>query len=123
MLAFLFSSTGLTSIAVVAVAGVIGVQTLRLHMADSELASLKVQDAADQKAYKANVKRSSDISSQASAAFSVASAAIPRTFAPIKARIAVNVPPKADSQCVISSDFVSLWDAASQAAAVPSSPG
>ena len=46
MLAFLFSSTGLTSIAVVAVAGVIGVQTLRLHMVDHEIASMKAAEAA-----------------------------------------------------------------------------
>src|ERR1017187_7914633 len=96
------------------VASIIGVQTLRLALANHEITTLKAQDAAQQAAYVAETAKAATISSQASASFQTATAAIPLTFAPIKARIATNVPPKADALCAIDPDFIGLWDAASQ---------
>lgn len=114
----------LTAIVCALVAAVIGVQTLRLAVAQHEIAGMKAQEKAAQVAYQAQVAQASAISSQASTAFSAATAAIPAAFAPLKARIATDVTPKADASCgVLPDSFVSLWNAASaQASAVSGGP-
>ena len=100
------------AVASVLVLGVIGVQTLRLNHAKSEITSMKAQEKAAEAAVALRTAQQAAISQAASSKLSEAQAATVVKYRTLIERVPVSVPASADKACQIDAPFISLWNAA-----------
>lgn len=124
ILAAIFARLGLAGSVAVALVLALGVQTLRLHMADGKLASI----AAAQKLAEADVKTheatAATISVQAKADLADQKVKIETRTRTLIQKVPVYVDAKSDAACTIGTGFVSVFNAAARGETeLPRPPG
>jgi hypothetical protein len=112
--ATIFARLGLAGSVAVALVLALGLQTLRLHLADGKLASI----AAAQKIAKADVKAheatAEAISAKASGQLAAERVRVETVTRTLVQKVPVYVDAKADAACSVGAGFVSVFDAASR---------
>ncbi len=122
MLAIVTSKLGLMAMASVLVLGVIGVQTLRLNHAKSEITAMKAQEKAAEAAEKVREANAAVISQTASAGIVAAQEKTRTVTRTLVQKVTQYVSASADADCVVRSGVVQFLDAAAQVPSASSGP-
>lgn len=120
MLAFLTSKFGLFAAGSVLVLGLVGVQEVRVKMAEGEVRGLKAERAQMLAKAKALGAAAQAASAQAASTITSARKNVRIVTQTLVKKVPIYVPPSADAACVINSGFVQSLDAAAR---VPSAAG